>query len=639
MKKSEKILKIIFPVFALFVLLSFSQNNHSPESIISERYTRRHSRFLSAISEFRQALKKGNKQDVRQAYTALRRAMKQWEYLGEYKHPALFKEKINGAPLPKMEENSFGAVIIEPSGMQVIDEYMGNLNEDSSLFKLQALSISLQKTIDQIPNSSFCYDHEIMEACRMELIRLFTLGLNGFDTPGTLLALDDAQSTLNTLKEDINLFLNQQAAEKSKARSQIISAFDVAEKMLKPPHDFNKFDRAAFLTGVINPLYSGLLDLQNLLLIPLPAETRMGPFALNYKAPLLFSNEFLNASYYSGLPEQFRTEEVKKLGMLLFFDPVLSENNRRACAGCHKPELAFTDGLAKSVATDFNGTVNRNSPTLVNCVFSERYFHDLRAEALEDQMTHVVTDTREFNTTLHKIMEKLKGSDEYVELFTVAFKGYGANQINPQTLSFAISAYVGSLNSFNSPFDKYARGESAQIDENIIKGFNLFMGKAACGTCHFAPLFSGTVPPDFTESESEVLGIPQNWPTKKPLPDADQGRAAARLKEQVDIYRFSFKTPGLRNIEKTAPYMHNGGMKSLEAVMDFYNKGGGNGIGLQFEHQTLAAEKLNLSKTEIIQIIAFMKSLTDYEGLASVPSKLPLFRDSLLNTRKIGGEY
>ncbi len=85
--------------------------------------------------------------------------------------------------------------------------------------------------------------------------------------------------------------------------------------------------------------------------------------------------------------------------------------------------------------------------------------------------------------------------------------------------------------------------------------------------------------------------------------------------------------------------MHNGGMKSLEAVMDFYNKGGGNGIGLQFEQQTLAAEKLNLSKTEITQIIAFMKSLTDYEGLASVPSKLPLFRDSLLNTRKIGGEY
>jgi cytochrome c peroxidase len=165
------------------------------------------------------------------------------------------------------------------------------------------------------------------------------------------------------------------------------------------------------------------------------------------------------------------------------------------------------------------------------------------------------------------------------------------------------------------------------------------MGKAACGTCHFAPLFSGTVPPDYTESESEVLGTPLQWPVKKPEADLDPGRAGARLKEDVEIYRYSFKTPSIRNIEITSPYMHNGGMKTLEAVMDFYNKGGGNGIGLNFEHQTLASDKLNLSKQEISQIIAFMKSLTDYRGLLDKPKSLPKFTDSTLNSRTIGGDY
>lgn len=639
MNKSHKLLYTLIIFFFLLLLYSFTQQNQNPEVIISVRYTARQNQLLAAINEFRSTLKSADNKSKLTAYSKVRAAFKQWEYLAEYKHPSLFKEKINGAPLPKMEENSFGAIIIQPEGLQVIDEWMGDLKNDSAHYFLDQLSLKLKKTIEQTPNNPSCYDHEILEAGRLELVRLFTLGLTGFDTPGTLSAISDARTVLLTLQQDIELFIPTETTENKIYRNQILAAFILAQNMFKQQQNFSQFNRAKFLTDVFNPLYSGLLDLQMNLMIPMPSEIRSTPSALNYNARHLFSNDLLNPWYYSGLPEKFRTEDVRKLGMLLFFDPVLSENNQRACASCHKPELAFTDGLPKSTATNFTGTVNRNSPTLINCVYSERFFHDLRAEALEDQMTHVVVDEKEFNTSQHKIIEKLQSSPEYTQLFQNAFVQYGSASINPQTLSFAISAYVGSLNSFNSPFDRYARGETKQIEADVLKGFNLFMGKAACGTCHFAPLFSGTVPPDFSESESEVLGVPVQWPSKKPQADNDIGRAAAKIKEQVDIYRHSFKTPGIRNIQKTAPYMHNGGMKTLEAVMDFYNKGGGNGIGLHFEYQTLSSDKLNLSKAEIKQIIAFMNSLTDYESLTTKPLALPKFNDSTLNSRKIGGVY
>ena len=622
-------------VLLLFVSLKTSDN---PEKIISNRYTQRQKDFISSVNAFSNSLKSKDKKVIFGAYKKLRKSFKQWEYLAEFKNPSLFREKINGAPLKKMEENSFGAIIIEPTGLQVIDEYMAEPNSNSFFTDINKLNDDLLSALKQIPDNPICYDHEIFEAGRIELIRLYTLGLTGFDSPGTLQSLEDAKTVIDVLKQDFTLFIQNQNVSKT-TTNQLLTAFNSAEQIFKSQKEFDKFDRIGFLREVINPLYSGLLDMQKSLEIPMPKEIRNTPAALNYQAKLLFSGDFLTPEYYSGIPNQFKTAETRQLGMLLFFDPILSDNNQRACASCHKPELAFTDGIPKSIATGFQGSVNRNAPSLINCIYSERFFHDLRAEALEDQLSHVIADAKEFNTTQHSIIDKLNSSSEYKRLFSSAFGGYGKNAINPQTISFAISAYVGSLNSFNSAFDQYARGETDFINEDVKKGFNLFMGKAACGTCHFAPLFSGTVPPDYTESESEVLGTPLQWPVKKPEADLDPGRAGARLKEDVEIYRYSFKTPSIRNIAMTAPYMHNGGMKTLEVVMDFYNKGGGNGIGLNFKHQTLSSDKLNLSKREISQIIAFMKSLTDYQRLLDKPKSLPKFTDSALNSRTIGGDY
>ena len=148
--------------------------------------------------------------------------------------------------------------------------------------------------------------------------------------------------------------------------------------------------------------------------------------------------------------------------------------------------------------------------------------------------------------------------------------------------------------------------ESFSEDEEA--GFNLFAGKAKCATCHFIPLTNGTVPPSFMKSESEVLGVPN----KNKKLDADLGKFELT---KAEIHRHSFKTPTIRNIALTAPYMHNGVFKNLEEVVDFYNDGGGKGLGFNLPNQTLPEDKLNLTSLEKQQLIAFMRTLTDQKYL------------------------
>ena len=160
----------------------------------------------------------------------------------------------------------------------------------------------------------------------------------------------------------------------------------------------------------------------------------------------------------------------------------------------------------------------------------------------------------------------------------------------------------------DSPFDRYIRGDKQAMNDMQIKGFNLFMGKAKCGTCHFPPYFNSLLPPLFDVSETEVLGTPRTDQLQRPARDNDLGRYDLY---QIRFYQQAFKTPTVRNAQKTAPYMHNGAFKSLETVLEFYNKGGGNGIGLTTAEQTLPDEALSLTPSEMHQIIQFINALTD----------------------------
>ena len=480
---------------------------------------------------------------------------------------------------------------------------------------------------------------QIFEAIRQELIRIFTLGLTGFDTPGSINALPEAKVAMESLQEAIQYYsprINQKDPDLS---PKIDRKFTEAIQYLEQYTDFDTFDRLAFLKDYINPLYALTYQVHQVLGIEMIDEVNNFPQALNYHSVNIFGNDFFNIDYYARMDFSIpRMPKIIELGKTLFYDPILSQNNQGACATCHNPTKGFADGLPKSRSIAQDGHVQRNAPTVVNAAFAEKYFYDLREGSLERQMMHVVKDQKEFATDFVELIDKLEQSSEYKKLFREA---YPQNGISTHSISNSIAAYVASLSSFNSPFDQYVRGEIKSIDQSVIRGFNLFMGKAACGTCHFAPNFNGTVPPQFVESESEVLGVPSTKDTLNASLDSDPGRAVNGVpRDEAPFYMFSFKTTTVRNIALTAPYMHNGVYDNLEEVLDFYNRGGGEGLGLGLAYQTLPGDPLNLNLQEQNDIISFMKALTDTVGITSLPERLPTFENTPeWNNRVIGGEY
>ena len=233
-------------------------------------------------------------------------------------------------------------------------------------------------------------------------------------------------------------------------------------------------------------------------------------------------------------------------------------------------------------------------------------------------------------------VDKIRASHDYVELFRAAFGDDTVKIVTPRNIQAALAWYIRSLEGLNSRFDEFMRGDRSKLSANEIKGMNLFMGKAKCGTCHFIPLFNGSVPPFFSETESEVLGVPKHPDTTAAVVDSDLGKFHTYNRE---LHKHSFKTPTVRNAALTSPYMHNGVYQTLEEVMDFYNKGGGAGIGIDLPNQTIPFDKLNLSTEEQEQVISFIHALTDTTGLTTIPKSLPKIEDKRLANRKVGGRY
>lgn len=628
---------IITPILLTFLLLSFVTTQKSTQDIVTTHYIKRFDDFKLTLNKLATQLSnQSTKKEIQKTYLELRQHYKKWEYVVALKDPNFIKEEINPAPLPKLEENSFAANVISPRGLQVLDEliFSDELSKQEITEQIQYLSNKLK---NYIPTK--LYDRDVFEASRTGLIRLFTLGLTGFDTPGSINGIFDAKYTLTAMHEDVSVYQKSFDNKDSLLSKKIEELFAGSINYLNKNSNFNTFNRAHFLKTYLNPLSEILLKAHKILQLELPNEVYLSPMAYNYNSEHLFAQNFINSNYFIQVPEKFINNKTKELGRLLFYDPILSSENERSCASCHSPEKGFTDQMPKSLATGKDGSLKRNSPTLINSVYSERLFHDMRARTFVDQMEHVLTSKDEFNSDMISLLYKLNESQEYVTLFRDAFQ-LTETTISATYVQMALSVFVGSLSGFNSKFDQYIRNEHQHLDKSVINGFNLFMGKAVCGTCHFAPIFNGTVPPDYKESESEVLGVPENPYVKKPVIDSDEGRGQALLKEKVYFNQYAFKTPTVRNAALTFPYMHNGSYKTLNDVMDFYNKGGGKGIGIIIEHQTLPFDELKLSKSEINDIISFMNALTDTSGLTTKPKTLPKFENHPeWNKRKIGGAY
>jgi cytochrome c peroxidase len=265
-------------------------------------------------------------------------------------------------------------------------------------------------------------------------------------------------------------------------------------------------------------------------------------------------------------------------GAKLFRDPTLSGSKGRACAGCHQPARGFTDGLARAAPLPSHpGAVLRHTPTLLNVALADAWFDDGRASSLERQAEIVVTNPVEM----------------------------GGRPISPR-VAHALAAYERTLVGFNSRVDRALAGDTLALTSGERHGFNLFMGKAACGTCHYFPLFSGMRPPLYTHTDFEVLGVPTRADTVGVRVDPDSGRARV-THDPTDVG--AMKTPGLRFVVPGGPYMHNGVYRSLAEVVDFYDRG-----GQRLANQTLSPAPLHLTDAEKRDLTAFLEALRDSVG-------------------------
>jgi len=527
---------------------------------------------------------------------------KKIEFLLAFYYPEYVKEHINGAPLLFIKKGT-SPVVLEPEGLQVLDElvFSDEAPEEKNLIGAlsKKLAINYGMLYESLQKKIPAGDLQLT-AMRLQLVRIFTLGLTGFDTPGSLNALQEATSSMEGMRD----FLLQNQSENTEIKNCRL-LFEQAIAVLKQSKSFEEFDRLVFLKSYIEPLYArlGALDSST------NPEFLKNITSWNSKSTSIFGADFLNPYFFTDLKKEEDSNELRALGKQLFYDPIISGNQKMSCATCHDPKKAFTDGNARSFSNLQGKTVLRNAPTLLNAVYADRFFYDLRAFTLEQQAEHVIFNSSEFNTAYAEILQKLNASPAYVQKFK---KLFDREEINREKFSKALASYVLSLNSFNSPFDKFVRNETSEITQEVKNGFNLFMGKANCGTCHFAPTFSGLVPPFYSENESEILGVLANPQEAISKMDPDKGRYANQiLSEKAPIYEHSFKTTTTRNVELTAPYFHNGAYQTLEEVVEFYNKGGGEGLGFSVYNQTLSPDPLNLTEKEKKELIAFMKSLND----------------------------
>jgi len=276
-----------------------------------------------------------------------------------------------------------------------------------------------------------------------------------------------------------------------------------------------------------------------------------------------------------------------ELGKQLFFDPILSADSSISCASCHKPEFYFADNVAFSIGIG-GKTTRRNSPSVLNMASRDLMFWDGRAKSLEDQVLFPIRDHNEMNMISHDAIGKLKKSKKYKKWFLEVFGKYADEKL----LSQAIASFEATLETSNSKFDKANKGELI-LTKDELAGKKLFVGKGKCFDCHFSP--------DFTGDEFKNIGLynGKKW--------NDQGRFEV-TKDSADLGKF--KVPGLRNVAKTTPYMHNGSFKTLREVIDYYvdpKKVVPDAIGTD----STIAKGLILTENEKIQLEAFMRTLTD----------------------------
>lgn len=314
-----------------------------------------------------------------------------------------------------------------------------------------------------------------------------------------------------------------------------------------------------------------------------------------------------------------QTPHKIELGKKLFFDRRLSGDGTMSCATCHIPDMAFTDG--QEISLSYPTTRNwRNAPTLVNIGLFKNLFYDGRATSLEDQALFPIMSAFEMNLNLDYLEEKIRVVPEYVRAFQEAFGG----DVSRERIAMALASYQRSLVSLNAPIDRYLKGDKAALSPQAQEGYAIFTGKGKCTDCHDGALLS--------DDKFHALNIPENpehqndpritatrrfvakvyhYPDYRTL-NEDPGRYLI-TKDSKDWK--AFRTPTLREVAKTAPYMHNGIFGTLDEVIEFFDQGGGKG--------NTALKPLGLSASEKAALKVFLGEALSGEDIVVRMPEVP----------------
>ena len=311
-----------------------------------------------------------------------------------------------------------------------------------------------------------------------------------------------------------------------------------------------------------------------------------GPVAVSFKPA-----DFARPTDIPMPADNASTAERVALGAQLFFDPRLSGSGAISCATCHNPGLGWQDAMPTGLG-HMGGRLRRHTPTILNVAYGEPYFWDGRADTLEDQAKGPLAAPAEMNMPPAAVVQTVAGIAGYRDAFARAYPG---KPISIDSIASAIAAFERTVVSGSAPFDAWVAGDSDAISPAAKRGYALFTGKANCAVCHQGWRLS--------DDGFHDIG----------LPDADRGRAA--IAAGIPQLEHAFKTPTLRNIRERAPYMHDGSVATLEAVVDHYDTGFQSRVSLDPQ-----MHRLNLSAAEKHDLVEFLDSLSSADPAVVLPA-------------------
>ncbi len=442
MKKIITLL-ISISIIALLILLSSAKQSNNALTQIEKHYNIQLDSLDSQLHLLKNAVLKNNNAVLQTHFKHARKIYKDIEFLVEY-HFAESAIKLNGPNLLEAKAQS-PLEPTHPTGFQVLEELLWddyNFDKNAIIYEIENIEFALNR-LKETSKILELTESNVLDAVKLNLYRLITKGITGFDSPVALLGTEEAVYTINAMGSALQYFKNS------------FTVFDqilITQKYLQSyTGTFDDFNRAEFITKYVNPLCDELYYYQ---------VNEKIPFAHSYlkgipsNVPNMFSVGAFDTFYFAPENALHLSEEAILLGKKLFNDPRLAITNNRSCATCHNPKKAFTDGKKLNESIVDGKKLMRNTPTLINAALQPVQFYDSRINFLEDQAHEVITNEDEMGGNFKSIAERLKKDKEYRTLFQ---KVYGNTNITSRNINYAIAAYVRSLTSCFPRWDTQVR--------------------------------------------------------------------------------------------------------------------------------------------------------------------------------------